>query len=197
MSQPLLINDLSKVLIQDNCTLESCLKGLSAGGYQISLVQRSDGRMAGIVTDSDVRKALLRGVGLSDSIHLVLNDKPKVIRQSSLPATDISSLMKSFNVFHLPILDDSNNFVGLYITPELAPKNTLSETVVIMAGGKGKRLMPLTANTPKPMLIVKGKPMLEHILLQLKQDGFKNIVISVIIYLNLSQVILKMVKILV
>ena len=52
--------------------------------------------------------------------------------------------MKSFNVFHLPILDDSNNFVGLYITSELAPKNTLSETVVIMAVVKA-RLMPLTA----------------------------------------------------
>ena len=122
MSQPLLIDNLFKVLVQDDITLEACLKSSSAGGYQISLVQRPDGRMAGIVTDSDVRKALLRGVGLTDSVDLVLNDNPKFIRQHSLPISDISSLMKSYNVFHLPILDDENRFVGLYIASELAPK---------------------------------------------------------------------------
>jgi len=89
MAQSLLIDDLSKILIQDDLLLESCLKVLSAGGYQIALVQSSDGRMTGIVTDSDVLKALLRGIGLQDSVVLVLNDKPKIVRENSLATIEI------------------------------------------------------------------------------------------------------------
>lgn len=74
--------------------------------------------MAGIVTYSDVRKALLRGVRLNDSVSLVMNKDPKVIFARSLPC-DINSAMKNQNVFHLPILNDKNRFKELYIASEL------------------------------------------------------------------------------
>lgn len=170
--------DWSKVLIYEDFSFEETLKVLSAGGYQIALVQKPNGRVAGIVTDSDVRKALLRGVRLDDSVSLVMNKDPKVVFARPIPK-DIYNTMKNQNVFHLPIVDDQNRFVGLYIAPQLNPKKYNPETVVIMAGGRGKRLMPLTANTPKPMLPVQGKPMLEHILDRLREDGFKNVTISV------------------
>ncbi|CAE06965.1 nucleotidyltransferase family protein [Parasynechococcus marenigrum] len=170
--------DWSKVLISEDLSFNDALKVLSAGGYQIALVQKANGRVAGIVTDSDVRKALLRGVRLDDTVSLVMNTDPKVILSRSIPH-DINGLMKNQNVFHLPIVDDQNRFEGLYIAPQLNPKKYNPETIVIMAGGKGKRLMPLTANTPKPMLPVHGKPMLEHILDRLREDGFKNVIISV------------------
>ena len=173
-----LVCDWSKILISEDITFEAALKVLSAGGYQIALVQKSNGCMAGIVTDSDVRKALLRGIRLEDSVSLLMNKQPKVVSAQSVPH-DISTFMKNYNIFHLPVVDEHNRFEGLYIAPQLTHQEHNSETVVIMAGGRGKRLMPLTANMPKPMLPVQGKPMLEHILNRLREDGFKNITISV------------------
>ena len=78
----------------------------------------------------------------------------------------------------MPVLNDQRKIEELFVFSQ--DSNFLRENVVfIFAGGVGKRLYPLTANCPKPLLPISGKPILEHIILRLKQEGFNNFKISV------------------
>lgn len=81
-------------------------------------------------------------------------------------------MMKNLKIQHIPIVDKSMNLIGLHVENRRVENELRKNRVVIMAGGKGIRLLPLTENTPKPMILVAGKPILEHILESFKQQGF-------------------------
>lgn len=166
------------ITLREADSFAAALELMNRGGYQLALVRRADGRLAGMVTDSDIRKALLRGITLEQPVAAVMNASPLVV-SPELGEAEAHQLMLLNHFFHLPVVDASGQLVGLHVAEQLRSAHIRSETLVIMAGGRGKRLMPLTETIPKPMLVVKGKPMLEHILEHAKNDGFKNIVISV------------------
>ena len=178
MSHPTRVQNWSAITLTESDTFAAALALMSRGGYQLALVCRSDGRLAGMVTDSDIRKALLKGVTLEHSVTAVMNAAPLVVSQE-LGEAEAHQLMLMNHFFHLPIVDADGHLVGLHVAEQLCVSTVRSETLVIMAGGRGKRLMPLTETVPKPMLHVKGKPMLEHILDHAKLDGFREIVLSV------------------
>lgn len=178
MSHPTRVQNWSAITLTETDTFAAALALMSRGGYQLALVCRSDGRLAGMVTDSDIRKALLKGVTLEHSVTAVMNAAPLVV-SPELGEAEAHQLMLMNHFFHLPIVDADGHLVGLHVAEQLRVTTVRSETLVIMAGGRGKRLMPLTETVPKPMLHVKGKPMLEHILEHAKEDGFRNIVLSV------------------
>ena len=87
--------------------------------------------------------------------------------------------MKLNHFFHLPIVDEKGKVIGLHVADNLQRVEDRKECVVIMAGGKGKRLLPLTENIPKPMLPIQGMPMLEHIIMKLQREGFRDVRISI------------------
>jgi NDP-sugar pyrophosphorylase family protein len=87
--------------------------------------------------------------------------------------------MQANKVFQLPIVDRMRRVVGLHLLDEITTKPKRSNLMVIMAGGMGKRLRPYTENCPKPLLPVKGKPMLEHIIEQARSEGFVNFILAV------------------
>ena len=178
MSRLTRVQNWSAITLTETDTFAAALALMSRGGYQLALVCRSDGRLAGMVTDSDIRKALLKGVMLEHSVTAVMNAAPLVV-SPELGDAEAHQLMLINHFFHLPIVDADGHLVGLHVAEQLRVTTVRSETLVIMAGGRGKRLMPLTETVPKPMLHVKGKPMLEHILEHAKLDGFREIVLSV------------------
>ncbi|KZR61078.1 nucleotidyltransferase family protein [Prochlorococcus sp. MIT 1306] len=172
------INDWHKITVSESDSFNSSLQVINKGGYQLALVRGDDGKLAGMVTDSDIRKALLNGVNLDSPIRKVMNTSPLIV-SPNLDDNEAINLMQLNHFFHLPIVDALGMLVGVHVSPTLCTSEQRSETFVIMAGGRGKRLMPLTANVPKPMLPLQGRPILEHIINRAKYDGFSNIVISV------------------
>lgn len=156
----------------------AALELMNRGGYQLALVRRADGRLAGMVTDSDIRKALLRGITLEQPVAAVMNASPLVV-SPQLGEAEAHQLMLLNHFFHLPVVDASGQLVGLHVAEQLRSPEQRSETLVIMAGGRGQRLMPLTATIPKPMLPLQGRPILEHIIERAKLEGFRQVVISV------------------
>lgn len=156
----------------------AALELMNRGGYQLALVRRADGRLAGMVTDSDIRKALLRGITLDQPVAAVMNASPLVV-SPQLGEAEAHQLMLLNHFFHLPVVDASGQLVGLHVAEQLRSPEQRSETLVIMAGGRGQRLMPLTAQTPKPLLPIGGKPILQHIIERAKLEGFFNFAISV------------------
>ena len=133
-------------------------------------------KLVGTLTDGDVRRGLLRGHNLSSSVNLFMNIDFKFINQNQIDLDTISSI-KKLKIKLLPILDDQNRIVELI---DLSKKITkLPVSAVLMAGGLGSRLRPLTNNTPKPMLTVGDKPIIEHNIDRLIEYGIDEIYISV------------------
>jgi len=172
------VQNWESVTLSETHTFAEALERINSGGYQLALVRRVDGRLAGMVTDSDIRKALLRGVTLPQPVVEVMNPSPLVV-YPDLGEAEAHQLMLLNHFFHLPVVDGNGRLVGLHVAEQLRSPEPRSETLVIMAGGRGQRLMPLTATTPKPMLTLNGRPILELIIERVKIEGFRDVVISV------------------
>jgi dTDP-glucose pyrophosphorylase/predicted transcriptional regulator len=172
------VHDWEEITLTESDSFAAVLNLMSRGGYQLALIRRADGLLAGMVTDSDIRKALLRGITLDQDVALVMNPSPLVV-SPELEESAANQLMRLNHFFHLPVVDQSGKLVGLHVAEQLRSPEQRTEALVIMAGGRGQRLMPLTANTPKPMLPLRGRPILEHIVERAKLEGFHKMVISV------------------
>lgn len=143
------------------------------------LVVDGEGRLLGTVADSDIRKALIRQRDLSLPVREIMNENPGFVRKDS-PQRDLVQLVQRRNHVWVPVLDGQRRVVGLLNSRETYLRPALhSNPVIVLAGGRGERLRPLTLDTPKPMLHVGGQPLLEIILRQLKESGFLNVHLSV------------------
>jgi dTDP-glucose pyrophosphorylase len=151
---------------------------IDANRGQLVLVVNQDDHLLGVVTDGDIRRAILRGVTLDAAVSEIMNADPKVARQSD-SADKIIDQMSEFSVRHVPVVDDGGRVIGLFTVEDLKQPKNATTPVVLMAGGRGQRLYPLTKDVPKPMLPIGGVPLLEIILRNLSEQGFVNVYISV------------------
>ena len=144
----------------------------------MGLVADEGRRLLGIVTDGDIRRAILRDCGLDTAIRDVMNPRPRSLRAGAARA-DVLELMRRHKFHHVPLVDGDGTLVGLEIFDRLIGAIELPNVVVLMAGGRGTRLRPLTEECPKPLLSVGDKPILEHILAGFIEEGFRHFYLSV------------------
>ena len=166
-----------KVLVQPNNTIREALQKINSETLRMSIVVDLNGDLLGVLTDGDVRRGLLEGVTLDDTVVKVMNSNP-VTAQEGVSRNELIEIMETKNFLSIPILKE-NKVVGLE-TLRGAISNVVkkSNPVFIMAGGFGTRLRPLTDDCPKPMLKIGNKPMLEILVERFKKEGFFNIYIS-------------------
>ncbi len=145
---------------------------------KIVLVVDEKQHLHGTITDGDVRRALLNGAATKSLASEVMFKDFKFVR-SNTSNDELKRIFIENNVLQLPEIDDSGRLVGLHLFNELKQSKRKEIPVVIMAGGLGTRLRPLTDNCPKPMLEVGGKPILELIIDSLKKQGFYQFYIAV------------------
>lgn len=159
-------------------TLREALERVSKTGKGLALVVDGECRLLGIVTDGDLRKAILRGVSLDAGIEAAVNRTP-IVAPSGLVRADALALMRRRTIRHLPLVDGEGRVAELLLLDELlAPPPPLSIPAVIMAGGEGKRLQPLTEATPKPLLRVGGKPLVEILIEHLRRCGVTEVIVT-------------------
>lgn len=166
------------VIVSPETPLGSAIAKIDASALQAALILNTDGTLAGILTDGDIRRAILRGQDLQTPVSEAMNCTPTVALAST-PRDEILSLMRLKVFHHLPLVDDAGQVVGLSTLDELIGTNDRPNWVVLMAGGLGTRLQPLTDECPKPLLMVGGRPILEIILESFAEQGFKRIFLSV------------------
>jgi dTDP-glucose pyrophosphorylase len=166
------------VLSPSTATLAQIIARIDASAHQIALVVDSDGRLIGVMTDGDIRRAILRGLPMTTSVLEVMNNKPLSAKEGT-PSRELLALMRRHVVHQIPIVDRDNRVVSLALIDDLIGAREKPNWVVLMAGGLGTRLRPLTENLPKPMLTVRGKPILETILESLIGEGFRKFYVSV------------------
>ncbi len=144
----------------------------------VVLVVDTNGLLLGTATDGDIRRALLLGPDLDSPVKDAMNSNP-IVAPETLPDSALLTLMRANTIRHLPLVDGEGPVVAMgYL--EVAPVSGVDcWTAIVMAGGEGQRLRPLTETIPKPMLPVGGRPVLEILLDSLRVSGFGRVLISV------------------
>ena len=170
--------DISKIFVSANASVIDAMRIIDSGAAQIALVVDEQRRLVGTITDGDVRRGMLRGLSLDAPAEQLMNRRFRFVRTGENQAT-VLEMMRREALRQVPVLDAQARVVKLLLLQELLVPPQLPNAVVIMAGGKGTRLRPHTANCPKPMLLVDGKPMMEILLEQCIASGFKQFYLSV------------------
>jgi len=170
--------DFSRIYVSSNASLIDAMRIIDSGAAQIALVVDDQQRLLGTITDGDIRRGMLRGLPLDAPAEEVMNRRFRFVRTGENQAT-VLEMMRREALRQVPVLDAQARVVELLLLQELLEPSQLPNAVVIMAGGQGTRLRPHTANCPKPMLPVDGKPMLEILLEQCIASGFKQFYLSV------------------
>jgi len=166
------------VIVAPDTTLREAIARIDESALQAALVLNDDGTLAGVVTDGDIRRAILRRDGLDIPVSEAMNTRPTSVPQST-PRNRMLALMRQKVIHHLPLVDDEQRVAGLVTIDELIGAAAHPNWVVLMAGGLGLRLRPLTADYPKPLLAVGGTPILETIVKSFSEQGFKQVFLAV------------------
>ena len=159
-------------------TIEEGIDCLNLSQTRIILVCDDRRRLKGVVTDSDIRRAMMSRLDLSTPICDIMKSVPVVAFEHDRDQK-IIQIMKSASVFQLPVLNTLGQVCGLKLLNELIPAPKIENMVILMAGGLGTRLHPLTLDIPKPLAPVGGKPIIEILLDTLDDSGFSDIQIAI------------------
>lgn len=172
------MHSLENLLITPNSPAINALKLLDSSAAQIVFVVNDDRVLIGCLTDGDIRRGLLCGRTLSEKVSHFMNTDFLSIT-SDVSKVKAIDLMKSKQIHQLPVLNNDGIIIDYHLLKEYLDLANLPNSVVIMAGGKGTRLRPLTETCPKPMLPINGKPILEIILNRCIESGFTKFYFSV------------------
>ena len=168
-----------EVVLPPTATLQDAMKAMTVA--RLGIVMITDGRkvLKGVLTDIDIRRALLKSQSMDMPVSQVMTRKPVTVTDSMTRA-EVSEVFAKRPHAYIPVVGAGGKLVGLATLTEYAtiPKR-FPNWIVVMAGGMGKRLRPLTDNVPKPMVRVGDKPILELLLEQLIGSGFGRFIIAV------------------
>ncbi|WP_179233024.1 nucleotidyltransferase family protein [Paenibacillus rigui] len=171
--------ELQRFTITLLATVKDAVEAIDKTGAEIVLVC-SGSKLNGVVTDSDVRRGILRGIKMDDSVKEILNVNFHFASEQD-PRESVIHRMIQENIRQMPVLNPMGEVIDLILLKQVMQQAQKVHTtpVLIMAGGLGTRLRPLTAQTPKPMMSIGGKPIMEILIEHLKQEGFRDIYVAV------------------
>lgn len=172
------MQNLQQITLKENSTIKDALKVIGHNNLRIALVLTRNKTLKGIVTDADIRHGLLNDLTLDDSVKLIMKQNP-ITANENTPLEQIINLASKNNIYEIPILNKKNQVIKVESVAKIILSRTNLNEVVIMAGGLGSRLAPLTNKTPKPMLKVGSKPILQTIIERLIKQNFFNFTICI------------------
>lgn len=164
--------------VSEAASLREAMQAVDCGADTICLVLGPAGTLAGVVTDGDLRRALLSGAELDDPIAPYVSRSPRVVPPSASRA-HVLDVMRALRISQVPVVSDDGSVVGLHTLHRLLGRRPLASPAVIMAGGRGTRLGDLTRQRPKPLMTVAGRPIVEWMVLELVSAGVSRIYLSV------------------
>lgn len=181
---------LADVSVPPGCTIRDVMVCIDRNAKGVALVIDDERRLVNLITDGDARRAILAGVDLDSPVEQLLAQKAAIAQRERLrrpspltatvgtPEPELLRLMHEHHVSHLPLLDEAGHVVDVVFLSDLVKPRELHVRAVVMAGGMGVRLRPLTNTVPKPMLPVSGQPLLERIIGQLRQAGIRRLSVA-------------------
>ena len=177
------IKKFKKNILIENTKIIRALKILNTTPIKIIFILNKRKELVGTITDGDLRRAFLKGFHTKDKVTKAMKKNPKFVFYHQIYN---DKLIKKYflkkGIDQLPVLNKKKKLIKILLSSEINNfKSAEKNAFVIMAGGFGKRLRPLTKNTPKPMIKVANKPIMQHILENAISQGFHNFYISVLV----------------
>lgn len=169
---------LKKACISPDVTIKQALEAIDKSAIEIALVVDQEFRLLGMATDGDIRRAILRGADINACIETAMNKNYTAIGEN-IPHDTAIRIMAEHSFRHIPVIDQQGHLKDIILWQDVIKPKKKTNYVLLLAGGLGTRLRPLTEDVPKPMLKVGDKPIIETIIGQFKQNGFTNILVSV------------------
>ena len=168
-----------EILIGPTATIKHAINRLSETALQILIVSDSENRILGVITDGDIRRAIIKGISLDEKVGKIMNRNPKFLKVG-FSEEEAKHMFLKYGIKRIPVVDSDMRVVDIlkienFIGKE---KKSMNNYVVIMAGGRGKRLDPITRVIPKPLLLVGEKTMLEHIMERFANQGFTKFILT-------------------
>jgi len=172
--------DLANLTVSPKATMREVMECIDRSGKGIVLVLDGSNRLIGTVTDGDLRRAVLAGVNVDHPVDEVLAYRRTLLGTAQTapvgtPDDALLHMMNETGMRQIPLIDGESRVVDVAFLNELVKEYEFPLRAVVMAGGFGTRLRPLTDDLPKPMLPVGSKPLLELILNQLRDAGIKHV----------------------
>lgn len=167
------MDSIQNIIVNKDISIKEALTKIEKNSKQICLIVEND-KLIGTLTDGDIRRGFLKGLNLDSSIKSIIFTTPTTCNAND-SKKEILAIALANKVHQIPIVDNYGKLVGLFETDELLKPKRKANSVILMAGGLGARLMPLTDEIPKPMLEVGGKPILQTIVEGFEKQGFHNI----------------------
>lgn len=175
------MNNLSEICITPQHTLHEAMKCVDTSSKGIALILDEDKRLLYTITDGDLRRAILNDIPITMTVEEWARRQPECGNRHPLTASvdiappELLRLMTEHDLRHIPLIDNEGKIVDLVLMSDLVQDYTLPLNAVVMAGGAGKRLYPLTKNVCKPMLPMGDRPLLELIINQLRKTGIRRV----------------------
>ncbi len=173
-----------QIFIRVDSSIRDAIACIDGGGKGIALIVDSEQRLVGTVSDGDVRRAMLAGENLDTGVQVLLDAKQSgpyakpITASIHTPPEEVLALMQEYVISQVPLLDEEGRVVEVALMEEMLPQQPAPLQAVIMAGGEGLRLRPLTEDMPKPMLPVGDRPLMELVIEQLRNSGIEQINVS-------------------
>ncbi len=177
------MDSMQKCLINESVDIREAIRAIEAGHKGIAVITNANGCLQGVVTDGDVRRALLTGLKLKDPVTSIMNRKPTKV-EKGMSRSSIIALLQQGGLEALPMVDSKNCVVDVILLTDLTQISDTGKaegfsSALIMAGGEGRRLLPLTENLPKPLVEVGGMPLIERQVRRVASAGVNRIYIAV------------------
>ncbi len=169
--------NLKSLILNDSKSIYDAVKKINSSKIKTIFVINEKNKFVGTISDGDIRRALIKKLNLKTKLKKILTKKNIILLENS-NNKKVFEVMRKKEIQIAPILNNKKEIIDYKILNE-KKFTEINNHLIIMAGGKGKRLMPFTKNIPKPMLLIENKPILEHIINNAKVEGIKNILISV------------------
>ena len=165
---------LRAVIIAPEASISEAMAQLDKAATGVLLICNKVRHLLGLLTDGDFRRAILQRKPFSEPCATIASSHP-ITAPLSVSSSEALRLMREHDISQLPVVDSEGKVQKLILSQDIVPNRELALSAVVMAGGFGTRLLPLTEKVPKPMLPVGGRPLLELTIARLRRAGIKNV----------------------
>lgn len=170
--------NLKNILINKKATIRDAIKTINKNSSKSAIIVDSNNKIIGLLSDGDIRRAIIKNIKLNSKAITIATKDPFVV-PSNISLNKIKEIMKSNGLFQIPVVDKNKKLIGLHDWNSINKSQfKISNHFLIMAGGFGKRLLPLTKKYPKPMLKIGNIRIIDRIIQNAKNYGFEKFIIS-------------------
>jgi len=173
------------ITVNKNITIRNAMKLLSSSGQKSLVIIDKNNKLKGTISDGDIRRAILDGADMADSIKKHYQPNPTTLSKNSFSNDRAKDIFTKYKFDLIPIVDEYDKLIDVLFWENVFGESkpvqnvNLDVPVVVMAGGKGTRLEPFTNVLPKPLIPVNEKPIIEHIIERFSNVGIKDFYLTV------------------